>query len=211
MNSILTLGRVASWYNFTARSANEGVGGLVLDVATGTGELAFYLAREPQVKTVVGADFCFDMISNAQHKTTQRKLNTKVAFTIADGLILPFADTTFASSTIGFALRNVSDIHQMLAEMYRVVLPGGRVVCLELTPLAPGLLATAFRWYLSRLVPILGRCVAGNFNAYAYLYSSLAGFPSADELKSMMESVGLQEVNYRLLAFGSVAIHKGIR
>ena len=211
MNTLMTGGRMAAWRRMTARTASAGRCGDGLDVATGTGDLAFALASQPGIERVVGVDFCADMVYAAQGKVRQRGLQRKVELVVGDGLCLPFADASFVCATIGFGLRNVSDIPQALSEMCRVLAPGGRVAILELTPLRPGFFATLFRWYLQGIVPVLGRLLARDYDAYAYLFPSMVAFPPADELCRMMESVGLREVSYRRLALGAVAMHVGTR
>jgi demethylmenaquinone methyltransferase/2-methoxy-6-polyprenyl-1,4-benzoquinol methylase len=135
-----------------------------------------------------------------------------VGFLRADALALPFPDSSFACVTTGFSLRNVADVRRCLAEMARVVQPGGRIAILEMTPLpSHGLFLRLFRLYFHGLVPWMGQIVAGDRAAYTYLPRSVDGFLAADPLARLMEEVGLAEVRYRRLGWGTVALHVGRR
>jgi demethylmenaquinone methyltransferase/2-methoxy-6-polyprenyl-1,4-benzoquinol methylase len=207
MNRLVSFGQDAMWRRYTARLANPKRGGLALDVATGTGLLAQELAHLGA--RVVGIDFCIPMMVQGEHEGVGN--SEPVYFAGADALKLPFADDTFDCVTTGFAMRNVIDIERAFREMRRVVRPGGRVVCLEVgTPKwAPARLFHAL--YTQKIVPLLGKVVAGDADAYSYLPSSMGKFPPPEELAGIMRSSGLRDVRYRQLTFGAVAVHKGIK
>lgn len=209
MNRLMTLGRDAVWRRMAVEMAAPPEGGTALDVATGTGELAIALARYRRLRRVVGLDFCSTMLERAAAKVSALGMADVLDFQEGDALALPFPDDAFDCATTGFALRNVADISRALSEMRRVVRPGARVVCLELTRPSSPIVGSFFRTYFYGLVPILGRMVTGDTEAYRYLPRSLTNFPNADRLAAMMERVGLQEVRYRLLGLGTVAIHMG--
>jgi len=183
--------------------------GRALDVATGTADLALELAR--QSRQVVALDLCWPMMKRGQDKAARRELGPRVAFVLGDALRLPFQDNAFDCAATSFALRNVASLDQTLAEMKRVVRPGGRVVCLEMTKPQSRMISRAYRPYLWGLMPAVGRWLSGHREAYLYLPASLNPFPTADELKGIMEGIGLSQVRYECLNLGTVAVHVGVK
>jgi len=182
--------------------------GRALDVATGTGDIALELAR--RTDSVVGLDLCPEMLNRGQIKT-EKKGFSSVDFIMGDALALPFSDNSFDCALNGFALRNVADINLFLAEQRRVVKPGGRVVCLELVRPASGIIGTFYRFYLNKIVPVLGRGLSGDGNAYRYLPDSIGCFVSIVEFQKMMEEVGFHQVDSRSLNLGTIAVHVGVK
>jgi demethylmenaquinone methyltransferase/2-methoxy-6-polyprenyl-1,4-benzoquinol methylase len=220
MNRLMTLGRDQAWRRYVARQASLSQGGLrpeaqleglVLDVATGTADLALALAQRYPHGRVVGVDFCPEMIELGRAKVAATGQNPRIRFVIGDALQLPFADGCFDAVTSGFALRNVADVPRAFAEMGRVVKAGGRVVNLEIARPTLPLFRQLFHFYFYRLVPLLGGFLAGQGDAYHYLPHSLTHFLSPEELKAMMEGVGLSQVWYRRLMWGAVAVHVGFK
>ena len=210
INRLMTLGRDQTWRRVAAKLAALPPGALAIDVAVGTADLAMALAKQAPTANIIGGDFSLPMMALGQRKVEAAGLADRIGFVGSDALDLPFLDGTFDCAISGFALRNVASIPQALAEMRRVVAPGGRVVLLELArPTLP-----VFRWafwlYFHRLVPLIGGWISGQPEAYRYLPESLARFLSPEELKTLMEETGLQEVSYRLLALGAAAVHVGI-
>lgn len=134
-----------------------------------------------------------------------------VAWLVGDALALPFPDGAFAACTVSFGLRNMADYGAALREMGRVLGPGGRLVCLELTPYRVPILGALFGWYFSRVVPLVGGLLSGDRDAYRYLPRSVAAFPPAAELADLMRGAGLADVSYRLLGGGTVALHVGTK
>ena len=211
MNSVMTGGMHYRWKQVTARGTAAGLAGSALDIATGTGDLAFALARQPGIEQAVGVDLLAEMLTLAKNKQKQKVEGRNAIFLQGDALRLPFPDDTFACATAGFSLRNMPDLPQAIAEMARVVRPGGRVTTLELTPMDPGLKAGLFRLYFHNIVPLVGQLVAGDRGAYTYLPQSVDYFLQADGLAELFSQVGLTEVGYRKLGFGTVAIHHGMK
>ncbi len=211
LNAIMTGRRDAAWRRTTAGLAASNCQGRLLDVATGSGDLALALAHLTPAAHLCGVDFTAQMLHIARRKAVHQGLANKIDFVHGDALALPFPDGTFGAATMGFALRNVADIGQALSEVRRVLRPGARFANLELTPLPVGLRAGMFRLYFHRIVPLLGGIIAGDLAAYRYLPNSLTGFPPAGELAMMMRAIGFVEVSYLLLAGGTVAIHVGVR
>jgi demethylmenaquinone methyltransferase/2-methoxy-6-polyprenyl-1,4-benzoquinol methylase len=211
MNRLMTLGRDQDWRRYVARQAALPQGGLALDVATGTADLALALTRRYPHGRVVGIDFCPEMIELGRAKVAAAGRNLRVRFVIGDAHQLPFADGCFDAVTSGFALRNVTDIPRAFAEMGRVVKTSGRVINLEIARPTLPLFRQLFRFYFYQLVPLLGRVLAGQGDAYHYLPHSLTHFLSPEELKAVMEETGLSQVWYRRLMLGTVAVHVGFK
>jgi demethylmenaquinone methyltransferase/2-methoxy-6-polyprenyl-1,4-benzoquinol methylase len=211
MNSLMTGGMHHRWKRRTARITARGLEGVALDIATGTGDLAFALTRQPGIRHAVGVDLLPEMLTIARSKARDRGLSRVTTLVAGDALRLPFPDNSFACATAGFSLRNMPDLPQALREMARVVRPGGRVTTLELTPLDRGLKARFFRFYFHRLVPLMGQLIAGDRTAYTYLPQSVDYFLQADRLADLYREVGLVDVSYRKLGFGTVAIHQGAK
>lgn len=212
LNDVMTLGMHRVWKKRTAALAVHNNRGPALDVATGTGDLALELARRPGVSSVVGVDFCAEMLELGRRKVQNSRFAGYISFSQGDALNLPFPNDSFMCATSGFALRNVDSIPGSISEMRRVVRPGGRVVTLELTPLdSSTLLSPLLKLYFSRWVPLLGQILAGDREAYTYLPNSVTQFPSAEHLAVLFREVGLERVNYRLLNLGTVAIHWGTK
>ena len=209
MNSLMTGGLHHRWKRETARFTAAGLRGAALDVATGTGDLAFALARCPGIDRAVGVDLLSEMLTIAVDKPAARDQTTPISFAIGDALRLPFPDGTFVCATAGFSLRNMADVPAAIAEMARVVSPGGRVTTLELTPMPPGIRAALGRLYFHRFVPFMGQIVAGDRTAYTYLPSSVDYFLTAEGLAEVYQQAGLVNVGYRRLGLGGVALHYG--
>ncbi|HXD89786.1 MAG TPA: ubiquinone/menaquinone biosynthesis methyltransferase [Candidatus Binataceae bacterium] len=204
INTLMTLGLDRRWRRVTVAMA-EPRGARVLDIATGTGELAFESARQGAAG-VIGADFCLEMVEVARRKLIERERLPKVAFMVGDAMRLPFADATFDAIVNGFMLRNVGDLATTFAELGRVLKPGGRLACLDLTP-PRGMMRHFFALYIATAVPFLGVVLARNYAAYRYLFQSLQAHPDADRIGAMMRAAGFAEASYRLTGFGTVAIH----
>ena len=159
---------------------------------------------------MVGADFCADMLTAAIGKAARTGAAGKIAFVAGDTTRLPFHDETFDCIVNGFMLRNVSDLPAAFGELGRVLKPGGRLACLDLTP-PRGPLHGLFGFYIGRIVPLLGGAVSGHYFAYRWLGQSLRPHPDADTMAAIMRAAGLSEVGYRLIGFGTVAIHYAVK
>ena len=211
MNDLMTLGLHRRWKRRTAALAAQGVNGPAIDVSSGTGDLALELARRPEVDHAVGLDLLQEMVSRAGSKVKARGMSGSVTMMTGDALSLPFADGSFACATAGFSLRNMPDVEQALSEMVRVVRRGGRVAILELSPMTQGLRSALFRPVFHGLVPLIGRLVAGDRSAYCYLPRSVDHFLDAGRLAEMLSGLGLADVGYQRLGFGTVALHWGVK
>ena len=212
MNRLMTGGRDGAWRRMVARAAvMGGRDGQVLDVATGTGDLAIALAAAG-ARSVMGIDISQPMLDAAASKIATRSATgagLPIDLRHADAMRLPFDDDTFDACTVSFGLRNMPDYAAAVTEMVRVLRPGGRWVCLELTPFRVPILRAGFGLYFERVVPIVGGVISGERDAYRYLPSSVQHFPPASELLVLMQRAGLVNTRYRLLGGGTVAMHLG--
>lgn len=214
MNTLMTGGMHHRWKRRTADVTTRGLVGPALDIATGTGDLAYAMAGRPGVTASIGVDLLPEMIRQAQTKRTGGKQASAnfvdgTGFLLGDALSLPFADGSFACATAGFSLRNMPDLPSAIAEMFRVVRSGGRVTTLELTPMPPGPRSALFRLYFHGIVPRVGQLIAGDRGAYTYLPQSVDYFLEANRLARLFEETGLVDVSFRKLGFGTVALHQG--
>jgi demethylmenaquinone methyltransferase/2-methoxy-6-polyprenyl-1,4-benzoquinol methylase len=222
----MTAGLHHRWRARAADEARVGPGDHVLDVATGTGDLAIELARRVSPGgEVVGSDFAERMLERARAKVGATAAAVQPRFEWGDAMELPYADDSFAAATVGFGARNFDDLGRGLAEMARVVAPGGRVVVLEITTPTHAPLSLFYRLWFDRVVPALGRLASAAVqlrsrlrdpearvtiaDAYTYLPNSVKRFPSPEGLAAEMQRAGLAEVRYLITAGGIVAIHAG--
>ncbi|HKG09297.1 MAG TPA: bifunctional demethylmenaquinone methyltransferase/2-methoxy-6-polyprenyl-1,4-benzoquinol methylase UbiE [Gaiellaceae bacterium] len=196
MNRVMTAGLDQRWRGATARAVVR-PGDSVLDACCGTGDLAVAAARKGG--RVTGLDFSERMLERARRKAPE------LEWVEGDVLALPFADGSFDAATVGFGVRNLDDLERGLAELRRVLRPGGRVGVLEITQ-PRGALRPFYRLWFDRIVPLLGRVLPGG-SAYTYLPASVRRFPAPDELSGMLERAGFADVRYRTFAAGIVALH----
>jgi len=210
LNTVMTAGRHHAWRRMAAETAVGPTSGTALDVAAGTCDFALDLARRPSVSHVVALDRSGEMLSVGRSKADRRGLTQALTLAVGDAHDLPFADDRFMCATVGFGVRNYADVGAAMREMVRVVAPGGKVVVLEIVRTEGWLgWGRLFRFYFRRVTPWLGALIARDREAYTYLPESVAAFYSAGQLASMMEEAGLQKVETRSLALGTVAIISG--
>jgi demethylmenaquinone methyltransferase/2-methoxy-6-polyprenyl-1,4-benzoquinol methylase len=203
LNSLMTAGLHHRWRERAADLAAVGPGSRALDVASGTGDLAIELARRiGPTGTVIGSDFSEGMLDLA------RKKSSAVTWEWANALELPYPDNGFDAATVGFGARNFSDLDRGIAEMVRVVRPGGKVVILEMTTPTRPPLSTFFSVWFDRVVPALGR-IAGDADAYSYLPNSVKRWPGPEALAGRLAAAGLTDVRWILTAGGIIALHVG--
>lgn len=208
LNSVMTAGLHHRWRARAADLAQVGPGDRVLDVATGTGDLALELAgRVGPGGAVVASDFSEAMLARARTKAGAGARGP-ISFEWGNALALPYGDGEFAAATVGFGVRNFADLEQGLRELSRVVRPGGRVVILEMTTPTRPPLSTFYRLWFDRVVPLLGRA-GGDADAYRYLPESVKRFPGPRDLAAAMARCGLGEIRCVLTAGGIIALHVG--
>ncbi len=207
MNRLMTGGQDVGWRQQVIQLAQLPPGGKLLDLGAGTGDLAFEALRRDASLRAVGGDFTLEMMRVGR----TRPNGNLVRWAGADALNLPFSDNTFDAVTSGYLMRNVVDVRRAWTEQRRVLKPGGRVVCLDTTPPPRNLLRPFIEFHLHRVIPALGRLVAGASDAYTYLPDSTENFLSAGRLAERMTEAGFREVRFRRLMFGTMAIHWGIK
>ena len=206
MNTLMTLGSDRRWRRLAVDATGARAGDSVIDVACGTGKLSVALAeRVGPFGRVLGVDLSPAMVAYARHAHPDL---VQLHFEAGNALDLPAEDGEFDAATIAFGLRNLADFEAGLRELRRVVRPGGRVVCLELSMPRPRAWGRVFHATFRRSAPLLGS-LFGRRHAYSYLPQSLTGFPEADQLAATMRRAGLVEVGFRRIALGTVAVHRG--
>ena len=198
MNRVMTIGLDQRWRKL-AVSEVVWPGDRVLDACCGTGDLA--VEAERRGGRVVGLDFSERMLERA------RKKSGAIEWVQGDALALPFGDGEFDAATVGFGVRNLADLEGGLRELARVLRPGGKLAVLEITR-PRGILRPFFRLWFDVVVPLLGRVLPGG-EAYTYLPASVRRFPGPDDLSALFEAAGFEDVRYRLLGGGIVALHVG--
>jgi demethylmenaquinone methyltransferase/2-methoxy-6-polyprenyl-1,4-benzoquinol methylase len=209
MNTAMTAGLHHRWRERAADRAELGPGGRALDVCCGTGDLAIELSRRVGSEgSVVGCDFSEAMLEQARSKAA--RMGAPVSFEWADALELPYEERGFDAVTVGFGVRNLADLDRGLAEMTRVLRPGGRLAILEITQPRRPPLSTFFQVWFDRVVPRLGT-VAGDRDAYTYLPESVKRFPSPEGLAERMDAAGLGRIRWTVLAGGIIAVHSGVK
>ena len=211
LNRLLSAGRDRVWRREAIRATRLPADGRLLDVCTGTADMALETARQFPTATIAGVDFSGPMIDRGRQKVAGAMLAARVVLSVAPAEALPFPDGAFDAATVAFGLRNVPDRRLALAEMRRVLKPGGRAVVLEFTTPPGRLLRRLYLWYFHRVLPVIGGLISGHRSAYAYLPASVGEFPPPKELTAWMEQAGFRDVSYRLLTGGIVAIHVGVK
>jgi demethylmenaquinone methyltransferase/2-methoxy-6-polyprenyl-1,4-benzoquinol methylase len=205
-NTLLSFNRDKHWRKFAVSKTGVTGGESILDVATGTGKLALDLAEKTGEKgEVIGIDFCREMLLKARGK----KENVELVMATSDSL--PFPNDTFDCATIGFALRNVTDMAKTLQETTRAIKPGGKVVCLEFSRPRNRIFQKIYRLYLFNVLPLIGGLLSGHKEAYTYLPRSIEEFPGPEELKLTMEGIGLKDVQFYPLTWGITWVHIGTK
>jgi demethylmenaquinone methyltransferase / 2-methoxy-6-polyprenyl-1,4-benzoquinol methylase len=186
----------------------------VLDLCCGTGDLVFAFAAENRKSRaagpqLIGADFALPMLKLARQKKAAEQ--SKITFLAADALALPFPNASFDLISAAFGFRNLANYQLGLREMLRLLRPGGALAILEFCEPKSGPLAALFRFYFTRILPVLGGAISGNKEAYSYLPGSVEKFPSPEILKGWMEQAGFHDVKYKRWTFGAVALHTAVR
>ncbi len=208
LNRIMSLGMDGRWRQQAAASASPNAS-LALDIGTGTGDLALELTKRG-AREIVGVDFSLEMLKTGRDKLAARGV-IGASWTLADALHLPFPEGTFDCVTNAFVLRNLADLRSGLTEMARVLQPGGRLVCLDMTQPPPGVVGALYKLYFYRLLPPIAGVLSGDRAAYRYLPNSLVGFPDSAALADILGGIGLVEVEVRKVGGGTVAIHTAVK
>jgi demethylmenaquinone methyltransferase/2-methoxy-6-polyprenyl-1,4-benzoquinol methylase len=207
MNRLMTAGQDVHWRRQVIDLAALLTGGRLLDLGAGTGDLALEARRRDPALRVVAGDFTLAMLRVGQ----MRPGGDTVRWAGTDALNLPFPGNTFDAVTSGYLMRNVADVGRGWAEQYRVLRPGGRVVCLDTTPPPRNLLRPFIKFHLRVVIPALGRLVAGASEAYTYLPESTEHFLTAEALAERMRAAGFVDVRFTRRMLGTMAIHVGVK
>lgn len=205
MNRIMTIGQDVRWRREVIRRAAITPGAYVLDLGSGTGDLTQEVRFQHPNAIPIAADFTVEMMRAGQTRSNGTSLN----WCAANALNLPFPNETFDATISGFLMRNVSDLPHALREQHRTLKAGGRIVILDTTRPPDNLLTPLIQFHLQTIIPWLGSLIAGDAEAYTYLPDSTQDFLKAERLAREMEDTGFQEVGYRKMMFGTVAIHWG--
>jgi demethylmenaquinone methyltransferase/2-methoxy-6-polyprenyl-1,4-benzoquinol methylase len=205
MNRVMTLGQDQRWRKFVVRTAGDPGRDRTLDLATGTGDIAALMSATHARARVVGGDFSLNMLNEAR----KRFADKNIFWHACDANCLPFVDGSFASVTFGYLLRNVDDAGKVLREVQRVLKPGGKVVCLDTTPPQKNLLYPLVRFYFRFGIPVLGKLLADDAAAYAYLTGSTMDFYSAEDLAGLFQGAGFTNVGYKKFMLGTIGVHWG--
>jgi demethylmenaquinone methyltransferase/2-methoxy-6-polyprenyl-1,4-benzoquinol methylase len=211
LNHLLSLNVDRYWRWRTTRLAPPAGTAPILDLCTGTGDLALAYDRAAGWRvSVVGADFCHAMLVRAGEKVRQRQADQRICFLEADAQQLPLADGQFQITTVAFGLRNVTDTDRGLAEMVRVTRPGGKVAILEFSHPRGRLFGPLFRFYSNWILPCIGQVISrSKDNAYSYLPASVREFPDGEALADRLRQHGLTDVRWHPLTFGIATLYVG--
>ena len=212
LNRIISLGMDRSWRRAAVREALESRPGLVIDVGTGTGDLAFDLVNQNTVPMkVIGLDFSPAMLRIAWRRASSVDDPDLLRFVLSDALRLPLVNGVADVIVSAFVLRNLDSIPDAFSAMAGALRSGGRIVLLEMTPIRQPIFRFVFRLYFRRWVPLLGRLISGHPDAYTWLPESVDGFIGVEELSQNLEVAGFREIRVRKLGRGSVAMHTATR
>jgi demethylmenaquinone methyltransferase/2-methoxy-6-polyprenyl-1,4-benzoquinol methylase len=206
MNRLLSFGLDRGWRRRTVRALALGAAPRVLDLATGTGDLAIDIARMHPDAQIVGLDPSRQMLAVAGAKLARRRLGDRISLVVGDAQKLPYQDGEMDAATIAFGIRNVPDRPAALREMARVVRPGGRVAVLELGEPRSGVMGRMARLHCHHIVPRLGALISGA-REYRYLQRSIAAFPPSEEFAAIMEQAGLRMIEVVPLTFGVCTLY----
>jgi len=210
MNRVMTAGQDVHWRKEVISRAAIPPYGRLLDLGTGTGDLSAEGLRQVPTCRALAADFTLEMMHIGRanpHYASRQQVN----WVAADAQLLPFADETFDAVVSGFLLRNVSDVLKSLREQYRVLKPGGRIICLDTTPPPRSVWSPLIHFHLRRVIPTLGGLIAGQREAYQYLPASTESFLAPERLAARLLAAGFQRVGFHRRMFGAIAIHWGIK
>jgi len=227
LNRLMTGGQDVNWRREVVALCRLPASGRLLDVGTGTGDIAYEAKRTRRDAEVIGCDFTLEMMEVGRRKRSIRSSRSlgggrtgRVEFVQGDGLHLPFADGYFDAVASGFLLRNVTDVDTCLAEQRRVTRPGGRIVCLETSPPPPTMLEPLLSFYMLRVIPVIGQMFSTGIgtegeafrprdSAYRYLPQSTVAFLQPEEMARQIERAGFRQVSYVRKMMGTIAIHVG--
>lgn len=211
LNHFLSLGIDILWRKKAIRGLVAIQPRLLLDVATGTGDFAFEAIKKLSPEKVVGVDISEGMLAVAREKITQRNLQSVFSVQLGDSERLHFDDNTFDAITVAFGVRNFENLEKGLADMFRVLKPGGKMVVLEFSKPKVFPVKQAYQFYFKRITPFFGKVFSKDKRAYEYLPESVAAFPDGDEFLSLLSKVGFRNTKQEVLTFGISSIYVGTK
>jgi demethylmenaquinone methyltransferase/2-methoxy-6-polyprenyl-1,4-benzoquinol methylase len=217
MNRLMTFGQDAAWRREVIKHTGlPQKGAKLLDLGAGTGDLGFEALRKAPDTFSIEADFTIEMLRVGQQRVASQSpsqpiTQSSISWSAADALNLPFSTNTFDAVVSGFLMRNVIDLPLALYEQYRVLKPGGRIVILDTTHPRKNLLTPFVRFHMHFIIPLLGRLISGQHDAYEYLPDSSEAFLSAEAFAGKLSDAGFRKIAFRRLNFGTIAIHWGIK
>lgn len=211
MNRAMTMGVDRLWRRRTVREARAVKPSVILDVATGTGDLAVALARGCEGASVVGVDLSEGMLERGREKVKKAGLEGRVELRQADCLALPFGEGAFDVVTVAFGVRNFEHLERGYEEMARVLRPGGRLCVLELSTPRSGLVRPFYNLYTQGIIPWLGRMVSRDKRAYSYLLDSIAAVPQGEEMTGLISAAGFSEATFHPLTLGVATLYVATR
>lgn len=209
LNHLLSLNIDKRWRRKLVKCAGVKPGDSILDVCTGTGDIAIRFAQSDGVGGIVGIDLSEEMLSIARRKTKRNGFEGKIKLLKGDALNLPFDDGSFGIISIGFGLRNLADHKRGISEMVRVLKDGGRLAILEFSPPQGLIFGMVYRLYLNIIIPTVAGIISGSASAYRYLPTSIANFLEPEEIMKLMEAEGLKKLCSKRLTGGIAYIHRG--
>lgn len=209
VNSVLSLGLHARWRTKIRRSLPAGSGLEVLDLATGTGDVAIEISRDRRVSRVEGLDLSVGMLEYGQRKVVARGLTGRIKLSEGDAQAIPYADGSYDAVTISFGIRNVPDVLKCMRESLRVLKSGGRFIVLEFALPKSHIFRAIHLFYLRHVLPHLGRMLSGHDSAYRYLNETIEEFPHGSEFLALMRQAGFKETRFTPLTFGIVNLYIG--
>ena len=210
-NSFLSLRRDSYWRRVMAQCLELPADALVLDMATGTGEVAVEICNHHPEARIIGVDFSPKMLTIGRRKGKFKKFASRIHLSLGDGRQLPLKSGSFEAATIAFGIRNIEERDQALREFYRVLKPGGQLLIMEFDIPNDPLLGTMYRLYFDYLMPPLGNLLSRTNYAYSYLATSVHGFPTAKEFLQEMGRVGFTSLGVKKLTYGVAKIFRGIK
>lgn len=209
LNRLLSFGVDVGWRKKTVRAVQADHPANILDLAAGTGDLTILLARRIPQAAVTGADLSPEMLAVGRRKVARKKIANITAMQEADAEALPFADGSFDAVTVGFGVRNFGDIPAGLAEMYRVLRPGGHVYVLEFALPKGRIFGALYHFYFRRVLPFIGGVFSGEHRAYRYLQRSVGDFPYGDRFAGLMREAGFSDISQKQLTQGIAILYRG--
>lgn len=211
LNHFLSLGIDRIWRKKVVRLLKQTNPATMLDVASGTGDLAIAAVKRIPKLQVEATDIAAVMLEKAQEKIHKRKLSQQISVSIGDAEDLQFDENHFDAVTAAFGVRNFENVQQGLSEMHRVLKPGGKLVILEFSKPKSGLFAMLYKFYFKFVLPLIGRIFSGNNRAYTYLPESVEAFAEREEFLILLEKTGFQKCDFKVLTFGVACMYQGIK